>query len=313
MSDESPRLEGPLPMAALDDPHLQPYAKHPERAQAVAATAMVIGFLGFIGFGIAYWVSSSTQWQGLTLGVGLLALGFGVTAWGKYLMPQGPFVEERHEFHSTEEERDAMTAAVVERGGMVVKRRKVLGGLFALGSTAMGIVLLFPLIRSLGPKPGTTLFRTNWKKNSQLVTVSGRAVSADDLDVGGVLTVFPKGFEGSSPDQVILIRLAKLGPLDPPYPLGPPGRTDWGVQGYVAYSKMCTHLGCPVGLYQEQTQQLVCPCHQSIFNVPSGAVPEFGPAPRPLPQLPLKVDSAGFLRSQAGFDQAVGPGFWERP
>jgi ubiquinol-cytochrome c reductase iron-sulfur subunit len=308
MSEESPRLEGPLPPAALDDAHLQPYAKHPEWAQAVAGLAMVIGFLGFIAFGIVYWIAASTQWEAITLGVGLLALGFGVTAWGKYLMPQGPFVEERHEFHSTEAEREAMTAAITQRGGMVVKRRKVLGGLFLLGSTAMGIVLLFPLLRSLGPKPGDTLFETNWKKNSQLVTVDGREVTADDLDVGGVLTVFPKGYEGSSPDQVILIRLAES-----LQPLAPPGRTDWGVQGYVAFSKMCTHLGCPVGLYQEQTQQLVCPCHQSIFNVLAGAVPEFGPAPRPLPQLPIKVDSAGFLRSQAGFDQAVGPGFWERP
>ena len=138
-------------------------------------------------------------------------------------------------------------------------------------------------------------------------------MTVDDLQVGGVLTVFPKGFEGSSIDQVILIRLAQLGPLDPPYALSAPGRTSFGVQGYVAYSKMCTHLGCPVGLYQEQTQQLVCPCHQSIFNVSAGALPEFGPAPRPLPQLPISVDSSGFLRSQGGFDQAVGPGFWERP
>ena len=101
-----------------------------------------------------------------------------------------------------------------------------------------------------------------------------------------MLTVFPKGFEGSSPDQVI------LHPARPTtrQPLQPPGRTDWGVAGYVAYSKMCTHLGCPVGLYQEQTQQLVCPCHQSIFNVVAGAVPEFGPAPRPLPQLPITVE-----------------------
>jgi ubiquinol-cytochrome c reductase iron-sulfur subunit len=274
---------------------------------------MVVGFIGFIGFGVAYWVGDNTQWEAITLGGGLLALGFGATAWGKYLMPQGPFVEERHEFASSEAERDAMTAAVNERGGMVVRRRKLLGGLFALGSGAMGIVLMFPLLRSLGPKPGNTLFETNWRKNSQLVTVDGRAVTVDDLDVGGVLTVFPRGYQGSSPDQVILIRLAQLGPLDPPLVINPPGRTDWGVQGYVAYSKMCTHLGCPVGLYQEQTQRLVCPCHQSIFDVLSGAIPEFGPAPRPLPQLPLTADSAGNLRSQGGFDQAVGPGFWERP
>jgi len=318
VSDESPRLEGPLPPAALDDPHLQPYAKRPEAAQAVAAVALVVGFLGFIGFGVAYWVAASTQWEAITLGVGLLALGFGVTAWGKYLMPQGPFVEERHEFHSTDAEREAMTAAITQRGGMVVKRRKLLGGLFALGSTAMGIVLLFPLLRSLGPKPakaenhtGSTadsLFTTNWRNGSQLVTVDGRTVTVGDLDVGGVLTVFPRGFAGSSPDQVILIRLSEQ-----LQPLTPPGRTSWGVAGYVAYSKMCTHLGCPVGLYQEQTQQLVCPCHQSIFNVLAGAVPEFGPAPRPLPQLPITVDDAGYLRATGGFNQPVGPGFWERP
>ncbi len=317
MSDESSRLEGPLPPAALDDPHLSPYAKHPEAAQTVAAVAMFIGFLGFVGFGIVYWIGANAQWEAATIGVGLLALGFGVTAWGKYLMPQGPFVEERHEFHSTEAERQAMTAAVTERGGIVVKRRKLLGGLFALGSTAMGVVLLFPL-RSLGPKPSkseakvggtsTSLFDTNWRKGSQLVTIDGREVTADDLEVGGVLTVFPKGFTGSSPDQVILIRLA-----DSLQPLSPPGRTDWGVDGYVAYSKMCTHLGCPVGLYQEQTQQLVCPCHQSIFNVLAGAIPEFGPAPRPLPQLPITVDAAGYLRAKGSFDQPVGPGFWERP
>jgi len=323
VSDDSPRLEGPLPPAALDDPHLQPYARRPEAAQAVAAVALVIGFLGFIGFGVAYWVAASTQWEAITLGVGMLALGFGVTAWGKYLMPQGPFVEERHEFHSTDEEREAMTAAITQRGGMVVQRRKLLGGLFALGSTVMGVVLLFPLLRSLGPKPakseGTagptadSLFTTNWKQGSHLVTVDGRQITVDDLDVGGVLTVFPRGFTGSSPDQVILIRLAKLGPLDPPYPIAPPGHTSWGVQGYVAYSKLCTHLGCPVGLYQEQTQQLVCPCHQSIFNVNAGAVPEFGPAPRPLPQLPITVDTTGLLVANGGLNQAPGPGFWERP
>ncbi len=273
---------------------------------------MFVGFLGFLGFGIVFWVGDSPQWEAVTLGVGLVATGFGVTAWGKYLMPQGPFVEERHAFHSTEAERAAMTAAITERGGMVLKRRGLLGGLFALASATMGVVLIFPL-RSLGPKPGLTLFKTNWKKGSHLVTINGRKVTVNDLEVGGVLTVFPEGFEGESPDQVILIRLAELGPNDPPYVLQPPGHTAWGVQGYVAYSKMCTHLGCPVGLYQEQTEQLVCPCHQSIFNVNAGAVPEFGPAPRPLPQLPITVDNAGYLVAQGGFDQAVGPGFWERP
>jgi ubiquinol-cytochrome c reductase iron-sulfur subunit len=317
VSDESPKLEGPLPPAALDDPHLNPYAKHPEAAQAVAASFMVVGTLAFIAFAIVYWIGASTQWEAITLGLGFFCLGFGVTAWGKYLMPQGPFVEERHDFHSTDAEREAMTAAITERGGLVVKRRKLLGGLFALGSAAMGVVLLFPL-RSLGPKPSknqaatgetdTSLFSTNWRKGARLVALDGREITVNDLEVGGDLTVFPKGFIGSSPDQVILIRLS-----DTLYPLSAPGRTNWGVAGYVAYSKMCTHLGCPVGLYQEQTQQLVCPCHQSIFNVAAGAVPEFGPAPRPLPQLPITVDRLGYLVANGSFDQPVGPGFWERP
>jgi len=314
VSDESVTAEpaGPLPIGSLDDPHQQPYARHPGRAQAVAAVSLIIGILGCIGFGIAYWISDQTQWEAITLGVGLLGLGFGLTAWGKYLMAQGPFVEDRHPHNSSEEEVKAMTAAITQRGGIVVGRRKLLGGLFAFGSLAFGVVAAFPLIRSLGPKPGNALFVTTWKKNSPLVTSDGRPVHQNDLEVGGVLTVFPKGFAGSSPDQTILLRIEELTAEDPPLTLTSPGRSDWTALGYVAYSKMCTHLGCPVGLYQEQTVELVCPCHQSIFNVLAGAVPEFGPAPRPLPQLPIKVVN-GFLFAQGGYNQAIGPGFWERP
>ena len=184
---------------------------------------MVLGFIGFVGFGVVYWVGDNTQWEAATLGFGMLFLGFGVITWGKYLMPQGPFVEERHDFHSTDAERTAFAAAITERGGMVVKRRKMLGGLFAAGSGVLGIVLLFPLLRSLGPKPGHTLFETNWKKGAKLVAIDGRQITVDDLEVGGVLTVFPRGYTGSSPDQVILIRLGPQGPFDPPCHLDPPG------------------------------------------------------------------------------------------
>ncbi len=320
MSDNK---SNPLPPAKLDDPHLQPATRHPERMQNLAILAMVVGMLGFIAFIWVYWIDASNEWEAATLTVGMLGLGVGTIAWGKYLMPQGPFVEERHEFHSSAPEREAFNAAITGRGGLEVKRRGLLLGVFAVGGGIMTLALLVPGVRSLGPKPAKSednegptedsLFTTNWKKGAKLVTVGGRQVMVDDLEVGGVLTVFPKGFEGSSPDQVILIRLAQLGPNDPPYPIAPPGKTSWGVQGYVAYSKLCTHLGCPVGLYQERTQQLVCPCHQSIFDVNAGAIPQFGPAPRPLPQLPITVDATGQMRANGSFDQAVGPGFWERP
>jgi ubiquinol-cytochrome c reductase iron-sulfur subunit len=116
-----------------------------------------------------------------------------------------------------------------------------------------------------------------------------------------------------SVDQTVLIRLQKT-PVKTVSQGGelPDGRESWTPAGYIAYSKMCTHLGCPVGLYEQELQLLVCPCHQSMFNVRNGAVPEFGPAPRPLPQLPLAVDSDGYLVTQAGYDQSVGPGYWER-
>ena len=80
----------------------------------------------------------------------------------------------------------------------------------------------------------------------------------------------------------------------------------------IAYSKICTHVGCPVGLYQADTHELLCPCHQSTFDVLDGARPRFGPATRSLPQLPLAVDGDGFLTAQSDFTEPVGPGFWNR-
>jgi ubiquinol-cytochrome c reductase iron-sulfur subunit len=244
------------------------------------------------------------------MGAGLFLLGFGLTAWGKYLMPQGPFVEERHVLAGTSEERESLAAALVERSVVVVKRRKMLGGLFAMGSGIFGIVAIFPLLRSMGPVPGNTLEVTDWKKGSILVDSNGRAVHRDTLVPGGTMTVFPRGFQNNiqaqSQDQTILVRVTG-GDLTTKK-----GREGWAPEGYVAYSKMCTHLGCPVGLYEQQLELLVCPCHQSMFNVRNGAQPQFGPAPRPLPQLPLGFNSEGYLIATAPYDQAVGPGFTER-
>jgi ubiquinol-cytochrome c reductase iron-sulfur subunit len=294
-------------VASFDDPHLQPYAKHPRRAEMVVGAFLALGIAGFAGFGAVYWVNGSTQWQAVFLGVGLFAFGFGLSAWGKYLLPQGPFAEERHLADVQDEEVAAMRAAVVDRGTMMFRRRGFLGGLLAAGAAVMGVVLAFPLIRSLGPKPGdTNLLTTNWKSGSKVVDLNNRPLHRADLQVGSAITVFPEGFVGESNDQVMLVRAGSQDIVTKP------GRATWAPEGYVAYSKLCTHAGCPVGLYQESTQQLLCPCHQSLFDVLDGAQPVFGPAPRPLPQLPLFIDSAGFIRAQGGFNQPVGPGFWER-
>jgi ubiquinol-cytochrome c reductase iron-sulfur subunit len=293
-----------------DDPHLQPAAKNPETVSGVIATLFVLGMLGVAGFGAAYWVNAKPWILGATMGVGLFFLGIGLVAWGKYLMPRGPFVEERHTLANDEAEREAFAAAIVERGGGVVKRRKVLAGLLGGSLGIFGVVALFPLLRSLGPLPKGTLFHTDWRKGTFAVDSSGRRITQGELTVGSILTIYPEGKQntdrGQSVDQTVLIRISNENFTTQK------GRETWGPKGYVAYSKVCTHLGCPVGLYEQQLQLLVCPCHQSMFNVTNGAIPQFGPAPRPLPQLPLYIDTDGYLRAQDDYNQPVGPGFWER-
>jgi ubiquinol-cytochrome c reductase iron-sulfur subunit len=271
---------------------------------------LLLGTALVAAFGAAYWVNAKPWILGATMGGGLFFLGIGLVAWGKYLMPRGPFVEERHTLANTEADRDAFAAAIVERGGSVIKRRKMLGGILGGGLGIFSIVALFPLLRSLGPLPKGTLFHTDWRAGSYAVDITGRRVRVGDLAVGSIVTVFPEGTQdtdrGQAVDQTVLIRISNEAFTTQK------GRETWGPHGYVAYSKLCTHLGCPVGLYEQQLQLLVCPCHQSMFNVTNGAIPNFGPAPRPLPQLPLYVDAEGYIRSQKDYDQPVGPGFWER-
>jgi len=298
----------PLPVSAMDDPHLQPYAKNPRRAELVVAFSLLVGLLGFAAYGATFWQGGQTQLEGAFFGVGLFGFGFGLSAWGKYLLPRGPFSEERHSFASPEPDVRAVSAAVTERGKMVFRRRGLLGAILGGGAAVMGVVLAFPLLRSMGPLPGKALDTTNWKRGSRLVDINGRPLHQSDLETGGALTVFPEGFVGSSVDQTMLVRAGLPG-----FDIATkPGRETWGPSGYLAYSKLCTHAGCPVGLYMEEAQQLLCPCHQSLFDVLDGGQQVFGPAPRPLPQLALMIDGDGWLRAQGPYDQPVGPGFWER-
>jgi ubiquinol-cytochrome c reductase iron-sulfur subunit len=302
----------PVALSGLseDDPHLQAAAKNPVLVERVIAFNFLLGIVLVAGFGAAYWVNAKPWILGATMGGGLLFLGVGLVAWGKYLMPKGPFVEERHVLANSQVDRDAFAAAIVERGGGVIKRRKMLGGLLGGGLGIFSVVAIFPLLRSLGPLPKGALFHTDWRSGSYAVDQTGRRVQVGDLAVGSIMTVFPEGTQdtdrGQAVDQTVLIRLSNQNFTTQK------GRETWAPLGYVAYSKVCTHLGCPVGLYEQQLQLLVCPCHQSMFNVTNGAIPQFGPAPRPLPQLPLFIDPQGYIRAQSDYHEPVGPGFWER-
>ena len=277
-------------------------AGSPARAERRLAIVFSLSTLAATGLAVVYIAGGQPQIEGALLGVAFLALGYGLVAWVQHLMPGGEFAQARDPLESSDAERAAFGAAF-ERGEQVGRRRFVTLLVTAVG--ALGVAALFP-IRSLGPSPGRTLRRTSWRAGARVVTSDGTPVRVGDLPVDGVLTVFPEGHETAADSQVVLLRLPS-GVLQPRR-----GREGWSPEGFVAYSKICTHAGCPVGLYQASSQQLLCPCHQSLFDVIAGARPVFGPAPRSLPQLPLAIDADGFLVAQRDFTEPVGPGFWSR-
>jgi ubiquinol-cytochrome c reductase iron-sulfur subunit len=272
--------------------------------EIAVAAGFIIAIAGAVGLTIVYAVGGQVQVEGVLLFLTLGGIGFGIASWGKYLMPNGPFVQARDSLSSTEEERQ-LFAESFQRGSGEFGRRRFLRRLLGGAVGLLGVALLFP-IRSLGPNPDDKLKRTAWFSGSRLLDASGKAVQIGDVAVGGVVTVFPEGAIGDASAQTLLIRASDV-PV-----VTRKGRETWSPSGYLGFSKVCTHAGCPVGLYEHRTQQLLCPCHQSLFDVLSGAKPVFGPAPRSLPQLPIMIDDAGFIVAQRDFLEPVGPTFWSR-
>jgi ubiquinol-cytochrome c reductase iron-sulfur subunit len=266
------------------------------------AIAFALSGAASVAFIVAYFYGANTQLEGLFLAVSLGALGLGFVAWAKALMPGAHYVEEREPLPSSVEQRRAAADDFAESRGEI-GRRRMLGRLLAGAAGLFGVAALFP-IASLGPSPGRTLFRTAWTAGARVVTSSGLPIRLEDLGEGQLITVFPDGYTDSSDSQAVLIRVQPA-ELDLQA-----GREDWAPDGAVAYSKVCTHAGCPVGLYEQEENRLFCPCHQSIFDALRGAEPTAGPATRPLPQLPLDVDEDGFLIARGDFPEPVGPGFW---
>jgi quinol---cytochrome c reductase iron-sulfur subunit len=278
-------------------------ARRPSGASVTVAFSL--SALASAGLWVTYWIGGHPQVEGALIGVALGGIAVGLVQWAKLFLPTGGLVEEREPLPSTPAEREAFLRDL-ERGEAYLERRSFLVKMLMVALGALGIAAVFP-IRSLGPKPGRSLFRTAWRAGSRVVTEDGRPLMATDLPVGGVLTVFPEGRLDAADSQAVLIR------MDPGDLVPRPGRESWSPDGYVAYSKICTHAGCPVGLYEQATGRLFCPCHQSVFEARNGANPTAGPATRPLPQLPLSVDAGGFLRARGDFSEPVGPGFWNLP
>jgi ubiquinol-cytochrome c reductase iron-sulfur subunit len=258
-----------------------------------------------VGLLVLYALGGQVQLEGALLGGSLGGIGVGLMLWGKYLFPHEIVTEEREPLASDIAERTE-TGEMLEEAEQEVTRRHFLTRLLVGAGGAFLVAMVFPL-RSLGPSPGNSLLVTSWRRGSLVVDENNVPIRETDLPEGGVLTVFPQNHTTAEDSQAILVK------VNPDQLALPFGRGDWAPGGNVCYSKICTHAGCPVGLYLAQLHELQCPCHQSAFNVLNGAQVVFGPAPRPLPQLSLYVDSFGFLRARGDFPEPVGPGWWSRP
>ena len=276
----------------------------PDRRDEAIVSACFLGAAGAgIGLAVTYALGGQTQVEGLLLGLALLGIASGLILWSHRLLPTKPVVSERGELSSAPDVEGEMEEDL-QRGGL--SRRKAISRSLGLAVAALGAGMALP-VRSLGPSPGRALLDTPWGAGRRrLITSDGRPVEARAVPSDGLVTAFPEGSPNSADGQVVLMR------VDPALLRPRKGREDWSPDGLVAYSKVCTHAGCPVGLYQPADHTLLCPCHQSTFDVLDGAKPLIGPAAVELPQLPLEIDPEGFVVGRGEFSDPVGPGFWHR-
>jgi ubiquinol-cytochrome c reductase iron-sulfur subunit len=261
-------------------------------------------------------VNASNLLLGLTMGGAILLIGIGAIHWAKKLMSDEEIVDERHPLGSPQQDQDEALAAFqtgVAESGFV--ERKI------VRRSLIGALLLFPVplivfLKDMGPTDVNVLRETMWKKGDRiLVDVTLQPLRPEDLDVGTLVSASPEGLNevqeieqtqnARAKASIILVRMK-------PEEIRSQQGDNWDYQGILAFSKICTHVGCPIALYQQRTHHLLCPCHQSTFDLSDSGNVVFGPAARRMPQLPITVDEEGYLVAADGFQEPVGPSFWER-
>jgi ubiquinol-cytochrome c reductase iron-sulfur subunit len=235
----------------------------------------------------------------------------GLVLYTKKLLPHETAVQDKHDGSHF----DRVTTGATLVGGLHnsgLARRKLITRSLAFMGGGVGLMLIMPLGGLIkNPNTGDPLGTTKWAKGVRLLRDDGTPVRPGDQEPGSLETVFPAVVGGNrqSDAATMLIRLrpAQVSNLRPRE-----GHADFRYGEYVAYSKICTHAGCPVSLYEQETSRILCPCHQSQFDVTQGAKPVFGPATRALPQLPIDVDEEGFFVARSDYIEAVGPTYWNR-
>lgn len=319
--DERQLAQSSPPVSVPIDRQTDPFELSRQKtSERLVAGLFLLSFLGTVGFVLTYFLVDHefeasgytiyTPLLGITMAAALGGIGAGAVVWAKNLMDDEEATQERYPFGSSPEDRAATGTAI--KAGLAetqLPRRSLLRNTLLLSGGALAVLPL-PLVLSFGPfqRKEQALATTGWEKGARLIRKNGTPVNRDDLELGGVESVFPDVPRGTklADSAALLIRMRpdELEIL--------PGRETWTVDGYVCYSAICTHLGCPVKLYQQQTHNLLCPCHQSTFEADHGAEVAFGPAARPLPQLAISVDDEGYFFAQGDFEEPIGPSYWER-
>ena len=258
---------------------------------------------------------------GVCMGMSILLIGTGAIHWARKLMPDVEVVEERHDFSSSDEDKARLAetfGAGVDDSGFV--KRPI------IRRTLLGAMALFPIplvvmLRDLGtdPDPAGSLKHTMWRSGMRLVTDSTHEpIKADAIPVGNLINAIPDGLveleeeEGNLNERAkSVIIVVRIDPADIVSQQGGTSEEPWDYNGVLAYSKVCTHVGCPISLYEQRTHHLLCPCHQSTFDLADSGRVVFGPAVRRMPQLAISVDSEGYLIARGDFAEPIGPSFWE--
>ncbi|MFJ7154711.1 Rieske 2Fe-2S domain-containing protein [Streptomyces sp. NPDC101118] len=301
-------------------------ARHSERTVALLFTVSMLATIGFIASYVAIpvdkivfiWpfghVSGLNFALGLTLGTALFCIGAGAVHWARTLMSDVEIADDRHEIAASPE----VKAAVMQDFADGVKdsdlpRRKLIRNTM-LGALAMVPLSGVVLLRDLGPLPEKKLRTTSWAKGKLLINQNTmEPLRPEDVAVGSLTFAQPEGLEEDQHDYMQEIAKAALMIVRiQPEDIKDKQELEWSHDGIVAYSKICTHVGCPISLYEQQTHHVLCPCHQSTFDLSDGARVIFGPAGHALPQLRIGVNDEGFLEALGDFEEPVGPAFWER-
>lgn len=297
----------PAPESALDP--RRRVVPSSRRAETVVAALLGLAAVFALAFTVVYIaVSADTQLLGIALGGSLCLLAAACIVAGKLVVPQETAVEERDRL--LDEEKTEAVLEVIESGGEGISRRALLAGAGGLAGAALVTAAATP-IASLGPTL-SDFHKTPWARGIRLVDDEGRPYRADEIQLGSFYTALP---EHSDPEAfgagILVVRL----PASDIHL--PAARRGWAPDGILAYSKICPHAGCAISLYRyptyaptSQVPAFTCPCHYSTFLPGEGGRLVFGPAGRALPQLPLMVDSQGYLRAAAGFHEDIGPSWW---